>query len=87
MKNFVDYANAKGFLHESETEIQTKKNVYDLFVNAPLPSDEILSNLTLFLNPKTLGRILFFNHMYEKILNSPGVIMEFGVQYGGVYHY
>lgn len=34
------------------------------------------------LNRQTLSRVLFFNKIYKKILNSHGVICEFGVQWG-----
>lgn len=47
-----------------------------------IPSDEIIPNLGLFLNSKTLSRILFFNEIYKKILNVHGVAMEFGVRWG-----
>ena len=30
-----------------------------------------------------ITRILYYNEIYKKILDKPGVIMEFGVQYGG----
>jgi hypothetical protein len=29
-----------------------------------------------------LARILFFHHIYERILDTPGVIMEFGTRWG-----
>ena len=29
-----------------------------------------------------ITRILYYNEIYKKILDKPGVIMEFGVQYG-----
>ena len=47
-----------------------------------IPNDELIKNLGLFLTPASLGRILFINHLYEKILNKQGVIAEFGCRYG-----
>ena len=44
-----------------------------------------LSNLnetTLFARRKTITRILYYDFIYKLILNKPGVICEFGVQYG-----
>ena len=52
------------------------------FRTSPLPDDEILPNLGLFLTSKALSRILFFYEIYQKILHSHGVIMEFGVRWG-----
>ncbi len=48
----------------------------------PLPQDELLPNLGLFLTSKALSRVLFFNEIYRNILNVHGVIMEFGVRWG-----
>lgn len=87
MKNFVDLANANGLLHESKQEVAIKETVYNLLKDTPIYPDRLLDNLTLFLNPKTLGRILFYNEMYKKILDIPGIIMEFGVNWGGVFRY
>ena len=50
--------------------------------NHPLPNDEVLPNLGLFLTSKALSRVLFFNEIYKKILNVHGVVMEFGVRWG-----
>ncbi len=47
-----------------------------------IPNDELIKNLGLFLSPAALGRILFINHLYEKILNKQGIIDEFGCRYG-----
>ncbi|MBF0212998.1 MAG: crotonobetainyl-CoA--carnitine CoA-transferase [Magnetococcales bacterium] len=49
---------------------------------APLPDDELLANLGLFLTSKNLSRILFFNEIYKKIVTTHGVICEFGVRWG-----
>jgi len=52
------------------------------FKSAPLPDDEILANLGLFMTSKNLSRLLFFNEIYKLILHTHGVIMEFGVRWG-----
>lgn len=36
----------------------------------------------LFLKRQTLSRILFLDMIYQKIINVPGYILEFGVQWG-----
>lgn len=64
----------------SEKEIQ--KELCALLKVTPLPDDELLPNLGLFLTSKSLARILFFYEMYQKIVNTHGVIMEFGVRWG-----
>ena len=65
---------------QSEKELQYK--FVELLKCAPLPDDEILPNLGLFLSSKALSRILFFYEIYKKILHTHGVVMEFGVRWG-----
>lgn len=65
---------------QSEKDIQAA--LYEHFRSATLPPDELLPNLGLFLTSKTLSRVLFFYEIYKKIVNTHGVIMEFGVRWG-----
>lgn len=53
-----------------------------LLKSAPMPDDELLPNLGLYLTSKNLSRLLFFYEIYQKILHNHGVIMEFGVRWG-----
>ncbi len=48
----------------------------------PLPDDELLANLGLFLTSKSLSRLLFFYEIYQKIVRTHGIIVEFGVRWG-----
>jgi hypothetical protein len=48
----------------------------------PIPDDQLLSNLGLFLNSKNLSRILFMNHLYKQIIDVQGIIIEFGTRWG-----
>lgn len=66
----------------SPSEKDAYQTIVDLFKNADIPDDEFLPNLGLFLNSKSLSRILFFYEMYKKILDTHGVIFEFGVRWG-----
>ena len=52
------------------------------FKNTPLPDDELMPNLGLFLTSKNLSRILFFYEIYKKIIQTHGIIVEFGVRWG-----
>jgi hypothetical protein len=66
----------------SGDEKETLKSFIAHFKASPLPDDEILPNLGLFLTSKALSRILFFYELYKKIIHSHGIIMEFGVRWG-----
>jgi len=67
----------------SSTSEQDVQKVFTGMLKAtPLPDDELLANLGLYLTSKTLSRILFFYEMYRKIVNTHGMIAEFGVRWG-----
>ena len=76
MKNISDL---RGTTQEENSNEEKLVKKIDL-----LPNEELLYNLPLFLSPKLLSRILFFNEMYKKIINHHGVIMEFGVRWGPI---
>ena len=66
----------------SDIELNSNKNFFDLYLQNPIPESEKLANLPLFLNRIILSRVLFLDKMYQKIINTQGVIMEFGVRWG-----
>lgn len=66
----------------SPEEKDIQKQFVEHFKSSPLPDDEVLPNLGLFLTSKTLSRILFFYEIYQKILYTHGIIVEFGVRWG-----
>lgn len=66
----------------NQDQNSSREKFYQTFRNCPIPQNEILSNLGLFINRQKLMRILFMHELYQKILNVNGVIMEFGVRWG-----
>ncbi len=69
--------------HESKEELTAAKDVFQKFKECPVFEDELLMNLGLFLNSKELARMLFMDNLYRQIIDVPGVVMEFGVHWGG----
>jgi len=66
----------------SADEKQVLKSFVEHLKSAPIPEDELLANLGLFFTSKNLSRVLFFVEIYEKILHTHGIIVEFGVRWG-----
>ena len=66
----------------SEREQTLRSDFIDLFRRCPIPAEEMLSHLGLFLRRQDLTRILFINELYQKILPVHGVVLEFGVRWG-----
>ena len=66
----------------TDEELSWRKRIVELFKSAPIPDDEILYNLGLFLNRQTMSRFIFMHEMYKRVLNIPGIITEFGTRWG-----
>lgn len=66
----------------SREEVNTREEFFDKLKNTPIPDNELLTNLGLFINRQSLSRILFMQELYSKIISVHGVIMEFGVRWG-----
>ena len=66
----------------SEQEKLIGNELLEHFEQCPIPENHLLSNLGLFLNSRTLSRILFMNHIYKQIVDVQGVVMEFGTRWG-----
>ncbi len=66
----------------SETQKQNRQRLINMFENSPLSTEDKLINLGLYMRSSYLASTLFLDEMYKKILDVPGVIMEFGVWWG-----
>lgn len=66
----------------TDKELINREGLYRLFQECPIPKNEVLSNLGLFIKRQDLSRILFLNELYQKIVNVHGVVLEFGVRWG-----
>lgn len=69
-------------IYRSKLEGDIRKAFVDHYKKCPIPDEDILQNLGLFLNSKNLSRILFMDYIYRLQINVPGVIMEFGTRWG-----
>jgi len=66
----------------SSEEKDALGKLVELLKTTPIPGDELLANLGLFLTSKNLSRLLFFYEIYKKIVHTHGIIVEFGVRWG-----
>jgi hypothetical protein len=78
----VDDLQPKIELYRSPEEEAVRAELVELFRECPVPDAEILANLGLFLSSKHLSRILLMHHLYSQIVDTQGVIMEFGSRWG-----
>lgn len=66
----------------SEAQIKHREQLYRLSREHPMPDDQLLISLGLYIRSSALAKLLFLNELYELILDIPGVIMEFGTWLG-----
>jgi hypothetical protein len=66
----------------SVEQVAHREVLYELFRNHPMPVDQLMIVLGLYLRSSALAKILFLHEMYHMILDLPGVIMEFGSWWG-----
>lgn len=69
-------------LYRSPEEDKLRTNLVGHFHQCPIPDVDLLQNLGLFLSSKNLSRILFMDHIYKQIVDTHGVIFDFGTRWG-----
>lgn len=69
-------------LYRSEEEKVMREAFFEHFQKNPIPDNELLSNIGLFLSSKNLSRILYMHHIYTLITDVQGIIVEFGTRWG-----
>ena len=67
---------------KSDQEQSFEQEFIQYLENCPIPKDQLLANLGLFLSSKNLSRILFMHHLYQLVHSVPGIVMEFGTRWG-----
>lgn len=68
--------------YASRNERTRRTDFIEEFENSPIPREELLSNLGLYMNRQTLSRIMFMHELYQRVIPVHGVVMEFGVRWG-----
>lgn len=68
--------------HYNLSDVESRSKLKELLFQSPIPDQELLNNICLFLDRRTISRLLFINEIYQRILKVHGNIFEFGVRYG-----
>lgn len=82
MTNIIDSEGIKLSNMACDDELAKRQSFQELFEGCPIPDNEILRNLGLFMKRQDLSRIMFMDELYKKILNIHGIIVEFGTRWG-----
>jgi hypothetical protein len=77
-----DTANLKTVTIASDREKSVRQRFIEIYQQCPIPENEILRNLGLFINRQSLSRMLYMTELYRKIIDVHGVVLEFGTRWG-----
>lgn len=75
-------ADLRAFVHDSPQETEVNLRLTKLLANCPIPTEELINNLPLFLRRHQMLDLLSMDALYRMVLDVPGIIVEFGVRYG-----
>lgn len=74
--------NIRAGANKSADERSLEEELLSSLEDSPIPKEQLLENLGLFLTARNLSRILFMQHIYEKIVSVPGIVIDFGTRWG-----
>lgn len=66
----------------SERQAEARKKLARLFETSPLPTEEMLQNLGLYIRSGAFAKFLFLDDLYRQIIPVPGDVVEFGTWWG-----
>jgi hypothetical protein len=78
----MDESHPELSLQTTDRERSLRQSFFQLYQNNPIPPDEQLTNISLFMKRQDLSRLLFKHELYQRILGVHGIVFEFGVRFG-----
>lgn len=65
-----------------KTQISARQSLLEMFNANPLPESDLLFNLGLFTRSSLLVKYITLHEIYQRFVNIPGMIVEFGTWWG-----
>jgi hypothetical protein len=66
----------------SAAQIEQRQELSRLFQASPLPDDDLLVNLPLYMRSSAVAKLLWVDELYRLIIETPGIVIEFGTWWG-----
>lgn len=66
----------------SDNQFNARKKLEELYKSTPLPIDELMTQMGLYIRGSFLVKFLILNDLYLRIKDIPGDIFEFGTRFG-----
>lgn len=68
--------------NSSNEQINQRTALENLYTSCPMPTDELMTQLGLYIRGSYLVKFLVLNDLYLRIKDIPGEILEFGTRFG-----
>jgi len=65
-----------------ESQLHARQSLEEMFTSNPLPKSDLLFNLGLFTRSSVLVKFITLHEIYQRFVNIPGMIVEFGTWWG-----
>jgi len=59
-----------------------RRRLQEMFVNSPLPPDDLMFNLGLYVRSSLLVKFILLHDLYSRFKSVPGALIEFGTWWG-----
>ena len=68
--------------NSSENQLDYRSELEKMYLNTPIPTDELMTQMGLYIRGSYLVKFLVLNDLYLRIKDIPGNILEFGTRFG-----
>ena len=68
--------------NSSSDQLKAREKLQKAYLNTSIPPDELMSNFGLYMRGSVLVKFLVLNEIYQRIVQVPGWILEFGSWWG-----
>ena len=82
MNNTINEFRYAAESQSSDSQFRARKELQDLFRETPLPPEDLMVNLGLYVRGSALAKLLMLDELYRLIVDIPGTILEFGSWWG-----
>ena len=66
----------------TDNQLKHRERLYELFNQRPMPDDQLMLTLGLYMRSSVLAKLLMLNEAYLLFKDVPGVVIEFGTWWG-----
>lgn len=78
----MEKGESKQESYSNDLQFSSRSKLMQMYENTPMDDEELMSCFGLYTRASVLVKYLVINDLYKRILNIPGVVVEFGTRFG-----